>query len=238
MSDHTFTPTPRTTATRKSNRLSYDRELAYAIIDEAWHCHLSFVGFGDHGPEPRLLPTLHVRIGQTLFVHGSTGSRPLLDARGDDGLAVAVAVTHLDGLVLARSQTNHSANYRSVIVHGRARLVTDADEKLRALTAFVERVTPGRTNDSRPPTRKEIAETAVLALPLTEVSVKIRQGPPVDEEEDLTLPHWAGVIPLRVVIGAPEPDPNLSTAAHISAAPDVSVGAEVSTPSSVSHDLA
>jgi uncharacterized protein len=203
----TFPRTARTTASRDRDRVSYQRATANAIIDEAYLCHLAFtVGFA----EPRILPTLHVRIGDTLYLHGSTGSRPLLAARTPEGLAVCVTVTHLDGIVFARSQFNHSANYRSAVAHGRARLVTDEAEKLLVLTALVEKIASGRSADSRPPTRRELAETSVLALPLTEVSVKARTGGAIDEPEDLDLPHWAGVVPLRLKAGPAEPDPGVT----------------------------
>jgi RimJ/RimL family protein N-acetyltransferase/nitroimidazol reductase NimA-like FMN-containing flavoprotein (pyridoxamine 5'-phosphate oxidase superfamily) len=200
-----FVKSSRTTALRDKDRVSYERATAYAILDEAYHCHLGFTvpaEFGDG--EPRILPTLHVRLGDTLYVHGSTGSRPLLAAR-EAGLPVCVTVTQLDGLVLARSQFNHSANYRSVVAHGRARLVTAEAEKLDVLTALVEKLGPGRAADTRPPTRRELAETAVLALPLEEVSVKARLGGVIDDPEDLDLPYWAGVVPLRLTPGRPEP---------------------------------
>ncbi len=197
-----YPKTERTTAFRDRGRVSYERATANAIFDEAYHCHLGFV----HDGEPRVLPTLQVRIGDILYVHGSTGSRPLLAARSGEGLHVCVTVTHLDGLVLGRSQFHHSANYRSAVAHGRAHLVTRESEKLRVLTALVEKVARGRSADSRPPTRRELAETAVLALPLTEVSVKARVGGVVDEPEDYALDHWAGVVPLRLMPGLPEPD--------------------------------
>jgi len=152
-----------------------------------------------------MLPTLHARVGDTLYLHGSTGSRPMLAARAE-GLPVCVTVTHLDGLVLARSWMHHSANYRSVVAHGRAHLVTDEAEKRRALTAVVEKVASGRSTDSRPPTSREYAETAVLALTLRDVSVKARVGGVLDEEADYALDHWAGVVPLRLRPGIPEPD--------------------------------
>jgi RimJ/RimL family protein N-acetyltransferase/nitroimidazol reductase NimA-like FMN-containing flavoprotein (pyridoxamine 5'-phosphate oxidase superfamily) len=188
--------------------MDYQRATAYAALDEAYHCHLAFtVTDPETGAvEPRMLPTLHVRVGDTLYLHGSTGSRPLLAARGDEGLPICVTVTHLDGFVLARSQFHHSANYRSVVAHGRARLVTDEADKLRVLTALVDKIAVGRADDSRPPNRKELAETAVLALPLTEVSLKARVGGVADDPEDLDLPHWAGVVPMRLVPGRPEPD--------------------------------
>src|SRR5688500_4886034 len=203
-----FDPTHRTTASRDRGRMNYQRATAYAVLDEAYHCHLGFaVSDPDSGvAEPRILPTLHVRVGDTLYLHGSTGSRPLLAARSRQGLPVCVTVTHLDGMVLARSQFHHSANYRSVVAHGRAHLVRDEEEKLRVLTALVDKIAHGRAADSRPPTRKELAETAVLALPLTEVSVKARVGGVLDDPEDLGLRHWAGVVPMRLMPGRPEPD--------------------------------
>lgn len=197
-----YPPTERTTASRYRDRMHYDRETAHALLDEAYHCALGFTVDG----EPRVLPTLHIRVGDTLYVHGSTGSRPLLAARGGDGLPVCVAVTHLDGLVFGRSQFHHSANYRSVVAHGTARLVTDEREKARVLTALVEKLGAGRSSDSRPPTRRELAETAVLALPLREVSVRIRAAGVSDEPADYDLPYWAGVVPLRLTRGLPEPD--------------------------------
>ena len=196
-----YAQTSRTTANRSRERMSYDRAAAHAVLDEAYHCALGFTVDG----EPRVLPTLHVRIDDMLYLHGSTGSRPLLAARGD-GLPVCVAVTLLDGLVYGRSQFHHSANYRSVVAHGTAHLVTDVAEKADVLTALVEKVGAGRSADSRPPSRRELAETAVLALPLTEVSVRARAGGVADEPADYALPHWAGVVPLRLAAGLPEPD--------------------------------
>ncbi|MCX5070595.1 bifunctional pyridoxamine 5'-phosphate oxidase family protein/GNAT family N-acetyltransferase [Micromonospora lupini] len=200
-----YPPTARTTPTRSRDRMSYDREAAHAVLDEAYHCALGFTVDG----EPRVLPTLHVRIGDTLYLHGSTGSRPLLAARGD-GLPVCVTVTVLDGLVYARSQFHHSANYRSVVALGTAHLVTDEREKSAMLTALVDKVGAGRSADSRPPNRRELAETAVLALPLREVSVRSRTGGVREDEADLHLPHWAGVLPLRLTAGQPQPAAGVS----------------------------
>lgn len=197
-----YQQTERTTANRGRNRMDYQRATAHAILDEAYHCVLAFTSDG----EPRALPTLHVRVGETVYLHGSTGGRPLLAARGPDGLPVCLSVTLLDGLVYGRSQFHHSANYRSVVAHGNAHLVTDEADKQAAMTALVEKVGRGRAADSRPPTRKELAETAVLALPLREVSVRARVGPVIDEAEDYALPYWAGVLPLRLVPGPAEPD--------------------------------
>ncbi|MDP9797029.1 RimJ/RimL family protein N-acetyltransferase/nitroimidazol reductase NimA-like FMN-containing flavoprotein (pyridoxamine 5'-phosphate oxidase superfamily) [Catenuloplanes nepalensis] len=197
-----FSPTHRTTAMRDKGRIRYDRDLAYGILDESLEAHMAFVVDG----EPRVLPTLIARVGDTLYLHGSTGSRPMLAARGD-GLRVCVEATFLDGLVLARSQFNHSANYRSVIAHGTALPVTDVVEKERALTALVEKIAVGRAADSRPGTKRELSQTTVLALPLTEVSAKVRaHGVGEEEPGDETLPHWAGVLPVRRVTGLPEPD--------------------------------
>ncbi|MGC1214252.1 MAG: bifunctional pyridoxamine 5'-phosphate oxidase family protein/GNAT family N-acetyltransferase [Micromonospora sp.] len=194
--------TERTTATRYRDRMSYDKAGVHALLDEAYHCVLGFTVDG----EPRVLPTLHVRVDDTLYVHGSTGSRPLLAARDEAGLPVSVAVTFLDGLVFGRSQFHHSANYRSVVAHGTARLVTDEQEKARVLTALVEKLATGRSADSRPPTRRELAETSVLALPLREVSVRVRDAGVNDAPADYDLPYWAGVVPLRLTTSVPEPD--------------------------------
>ncbi|MEV4514160.1 bifunctional pyridoxamine 5'-phosphate oxidase family protein/GNAT family N-acetyltransferase [Dactylosporangium sp. NPDC049525] len=185
-------------------RASYDADLVHAVLDEAYVCHLGFVVDG----EPRVLPTLFARVDDTIYLHGSTGSRPLLAAR-DGGVPVCVTVTLLDGLVLARSQFHHSANYRSVVAHGTARPVTDPQEREAALAALVDKVVPGRAADSRPGNAKELAQTAVLALPLREVSAKIRTGGPSDDEQDLHLPHWAGVVPLTLVTGPVEPAPGV-----------------------------
>ncbi|MEV0809555.1 bifunctional pyridoxamine 5'-phosphate oxidase family protein/GNAT family N-acetyltransferase [Micromonospora sp. NPDC050200] len=201
-----YAPTARTTASRSRDRMSYDPAAVHAVLDEAFHCVL---GFNVDG-EPRLLPTLHVRVGDTLYLHGSTGSRPLLAARGDAGLRVCVTVTLLDGLVYARSQFHHSANYRSVVAHGTAHLVTDDAEKARMMTALVEKVGAGRSADSRPPSRRELAETAVLALPLREVSLRSRTGGVRDDPADLDLPYWAGVVPLRLTAGLAEPDAGMT----------------------------
>ncbi|UUA10039.1 pyridoxamine 5'-phosphate oxidase family protein [Streptomyces koelreuteriae] len=205
---HPYTPTDRTVPTRSPGRASYDRELVHAILDEAYVCHLGFVRDG----APVVLPTLFARVGERLYVHGSTGSRPLRAAgQADPGLPVCLTVTHVDGLVLARSAFHHSINYRSVVVHGVALDVTDPEEKRQALDALVDHVVPGRAADSRPANRKELAATAVLRLDLTEVSAKLRTGGVNDEPEDLTLPHWAGVVPVGKTYGTPIPDPDLAT---------------------------
>ncbi|WP_030358601.1 pyridoxamine 5'-phosphate oxidase family protein [Streptomyces alboflavus] len=194
-----YTPTDRTVPTRSRDRAAYDRELVHAILDESYVCHLGFVRDG----APVVLPTLYGRVGERLYVHGSTGSRPLrmagatADSEADPGLPVCLTVTHVDGLVLARSAFHHSINYRSVVVHGIARQVTDPEEKRTALDALVDHVVPGRSADSRPANAKELAATAVLYLDLDEVSAKMRTGAPNDEPEDMDLPYWSGVVPLR-----------------------------------------
>ncbi|MEZ3182936.1 pyridoxamine 5'-phosphate oxidase family protein [Streptomyces pimonensis] len=202
-----YPPTERTVPTRSPDRAAYDKELVHAVLDEGYVCHLGFVRDG----APVVLPTLYGRIGERLYVHGSTGSRPLLAAgRADPGLPVCLTVTHVDGLVLARSAFHHSINYRSVVVHGTAYDVTDPEEKRQALDALVDHVVPGRAADSRPADKKELAATAVVRLDLNEVSAKLRTGGVNDEPEDLSLPHWAGVVPLRKGYDAPLADPDLA----------------------------
>ncbi|GGQ26477.1 pyridoxamine 5'-phosphate oxidase family protein [Streptomyces roseolilacinus] len=204
-----YGPTDLTVPTRGRPKASYDRALVHSILDEAYVCHLGFVRDG----RPVVLPTLYGRVGERLYVHGSTGSRPLRMAGGgpaaDPGLPVCLTVTHVDGLVLARSAFHHSVNYRSVVVHGTARQITDPDEKLAALDALVDHVVPGRSADSRPADAKELAATAVLALDLAEVSAKVRTGGVNEDPDDLRLPHWAGVIPLVTRYGTAIPDKDL-----------------------------
>jgi nitroimidazol reductase NimA-like FMN-containing flavoprotein (pyridoxamine 5'-phosphate oxidase superfamily) len=200
-----YAPTDRTVPTRAAHKASYDKDVVHAILDEGYVCHLGFVREG----APVVLPTLYGRVDERLYVHGSTGSRPLrMTGQADPGLAVCVTVTHVDGLVLARSAFHHSINYRSVVVHGVAHQVTDPQEKRLALDALVDHVVPGRSRDSRPANAKEFAATAVIRLDLDEVSAKIRTGGVNDEPEDLSLPHWAGVVPLRKGYGTPVPDPD------------------------------
>jgi nitroimidazol reductase NimA-like FMN-containing flavoprotein (pyridoxamine 5'-phosphate oxidase superfamily) len=194
--------TPRTTLGRSKERGSADRNDLHEVLDTGLICHLGVVVDG----HPMVVPTGYGRVGETLYLHGSTGARSLR-AAGDG--EVCVTVTHLDGIVLARSIFHHSVNYRSAVIYGRARLVTDPDERLTGLRALTEQLAPGQWDYARPPSRKELAATAVLALSLEEASVKIRRGAPIDEEEDYTLPVWAGVLPLVTGWGAPQPDPLL-----------------------------
>lgn len=202
-----YQPTERTVPTRSRERARYDRETVHAILDSAFVCHLGFVADG----APVVLPTLYARVGERLYLHGSTGSRPLRGAQ-DPGLPVCVAVTLVDGIVLARSAFHHSVNYRSVVIHGTARQVTDPEERAAALDALVDHVVPGRAADSRPGNAKELAATAVIALDLREVSAKVRSGGPNDEPADLALPHWAGVLPVTTSFGAPIPAADLDPA--------------------------
>jgi nitroimidazol reductase NimA-like FMN-containing flavoprotein (pyridoxamine 5'-phosphate oxidase superfamily) len=203
-----FEPTARTTPTRKRERTTYDRDAVHAVLDEALVCHVGYVVDG----APVVVPTIHARRGDVLYLHASSGAR-LARLGAGEGVPVSVVVTLLDGLVLARSQFNHSMNYRSVAVHGVARRVTDAAELDAALAAVVEHVAPGRSAESRPGTPKELAQTAVLRLPLDECVLKARAGQAGDDDGDLGLPHWAGVVPVRTVFGTPEPAPGCEAAA-------------------------
>jgi nitroimidazol reductase NimA-like FMN-containing flavoprotein (pyridoxamine 5'-phosphate oxidase superfamily) len=202
-----YQATERTRVRRLPERAAYDRETVHAILDEGFVCHVGFVADG----QPYVIPTGYARAGESLYLHGSTGSR--LGLR--PGMPVCVTVTLLDGLVLARSAFHHSMNYRSVTVLGRTRPVTDPGEKEAALRAFVEHVVPGRSDEVRGGDGRELAATAVLAVPLEEVSAKVRTGPPKDDEEDHALPVWAGVLPLALVPGDPVPDDRLDPAVPV-----------------------
>ncbi len=192
-----FTPTGRTRVVREAQRGVYDRETIFKILDEGMVCH---VGFSPDG-QPFVIPTLYARIGDAIYFHGSAASRMLRGVEG--GTNVCLTVTLTDGIVLARSVFNHSMNYRSVVALGKATLVEASQEKLEALRAFTEKILPGRWKDARQPNEKELKATSILRLPLSEVSAKVRIGPPEDDESDYALPVWAGVIPLRVVASAP-----------------------------------
>jgi nitroimidazol reductase NimA-like FMN-containing flavoprotein (pyridoxamine 5'-phosphate oxidase superfamily) len=196
-------PSPRTRVVREPHRGVYDRAAAYEILDEGFICHVGFVVDG----QPFVIPTGYGRSGDHLYIHGSAASRMLRNL--DRGVAVCVTVTLLDGLVLARSIFNHSMNYRSVVVLGTAVAVKDPNEKLEALHALSEHILPGRWADSRQPNEKELKQTMVLRLPIEEFSAKVRQGPPIDDEEDYSFPAWSGVIPLNLVPGLPINDPRL-----------------------------
>ena len=201
-----FPQTERTTLKRLPKRGVYDRQLVYGILDEGFICH---VGFAVEG-QPFVIPTGYARVDEQLFIHGSQVSRMLRTL--SSGIDVCVAVTLVDGLVLARSAFHHSINYRSVVMFGRATIVDDREAKLAALFAFSEQVIPGRWNDVREPTEQELRATTVLSLPLVEVSAKVRTGPPIDDEEDYALNVWAGVLPLKIQASAPINDPRLPEA--------------------------
>jgi len=194
---------PRTTVKRLAKRADYDRDTINAIIDEALICHVGFVVDG----APVVIPTIHTRLGDTLYFHGSAANRMLRSLR--DGVDACVTVTILDGLVMARSAFHHSMNYRSAVILGKGREVVDRDEKLRVLDALVEHVCTGRSRDVRPPNEAELRQTLVLAIPLNEASAKIRTGPPVDDDDDYALPIWAGIIPLSLTPSAPIDDERL-----------------------------
>ena len=198
----TGAPTERTTLRRLPERGRHDAATIDPILDEALVCHLGLV---DASGRPFVVPTIHARDGDQLYVHGSPASRALRTA-GGDSVDVCVVVTLLDGLVLARSAFHHSLNYRSVVVYGRATRVDDLAEKEAALAAIVEHVIAGRGGDCRPPNEKELRGTLVLRLPLDEASAKVRTGGPLEDDDDLQLPVWAGHVPIRLVAGDPVPD--------------------------------
>ncbi|MEU8799452.1 pyridoxamine 5'-phosphate oxidase family protein [Spirillospora sp. NPDC048819] len=194
--------TARTRLGRYPERSTGDRSVLYEILDDGMICHLGLVMNGS----PRVLPTGYGRLDDTLYLHGSTGASSLMAGPSQD---ICVTVTHLDGIVIARSLYHHSINYRSAVIFGTPRLVTDADEKLTGLRVITEQLAPGQWDAARRPTRKELAAVSVLALPLDEASVKIRQGPPGDDDEDHALDIWAGVLPVHQAFGTPSPDPAL-----------------------------
>jgi len=192
--------TSRTTLRRHRERGMTDRDSLYAVLDAGLVCHLGVVS----GGAPMVLPTAYGRDGDTLYLHGSSANGAFGAA---DGQQVCVTVTHLDGIVCARTVFHHSVNYRSAVVFGAATLVRDEDERWQALRVITDHLIPGRWAAARQPTRKEMAATAVLSVPLTEASVKIRTGMPVDDPEDYDLDVWAGVLPVAMTFGAPDPDP-------------------------------
>jgi hypothetical protein len=201
-----FQPTPNTTLKRLPQRGSFERATVYEILDAAFLCHVAFVV----DEQPFVIPTSYARVNDELFIHGSAASRMLRNL--SEGIPVCVTVTLVDGLVLARSAFHHSINYRSVMVFGTAQLVTDEPAKFDALKAFTEHIIPGRWPEIREPNAQELKATTVLALPLREASAKIRTGPPKDDDEDMAIPVWAGVLPLTVTPGKPIADPYVSDA--------------------------
>ncbi len=192
--------TDRSKVRRLPKRAVYDKAQVHAILDEGFLCHVGFVIDG----QPYVIPTGYVRTGEQIYLHGSAASRMLRNL--DQGIQVCVTVTLVDGFVLARSVFHHSMNYRSVVMLGTARLVTERNEKLGALRSFTNHIVPGRWDEARHPTDQELKSTSVLALPLEEVSAKVRTGPPLDDEEDYALPIWAGVVPIRPRVEQPVPD--------------------------------
>lgn len=196
-------PSERTRVRRAPARAVYDRDAIHAILDEAQVAHLGFAVDG----QPYVIPTLHARVGDVVYVHGSTASRAIRAVQG--GAPMCLTVTLVDGLVLARSAFHHSMNYRSVVVLGEAHAVEGREDKLRALEAFTDGLIPGRWAEVRQPTEQELKGTQILALALDEASAKMRVGGPVDDDEDYALDVWAGVLPLALRAGALEPDDRL-----------------------------
>lgn len=195
-----FEKKERNTVRRIASRGKYDRETVFGILDEAFLCHVGF----SVNEQPFVIPTLYGRDGETVYIHGSAISRMLENLSG--GLPVCITVTITDGIVLARSAFHHSMNYRSVTLFGRGVLVEDYDEKLRALTLISENVLPGRWEDARRPTEKEMNVTSVVAVAIEDAAAKIREGGPKDDKKDYQLPVWAGVLPMEQNILAPVAD--------------------------------
>jgi uncharacterized protein len=202
-------PTARTRVVREPDRAVYDRPAVYRILDEAFLCH---VGFNIEG-QPFVIPTSFGRKDANLYIHGSAASRMLRQLKED--VPVCVTVTLLDGLVLARSVFNHSMNYRSVVILGKATLVDDAEEKMAALRVLSEHILPGRWDDTRQPNERELKATSVLRVPIEEYSAKVRTGPPIDDPEDYSFPTWAGVLPLKIIASTPVKDPQLEAEREI-----------------------
>lgn len=202
-----YQPNQRTQVARLPKRAVYDKAQIHAILDEGFLCHVGF----NVEQQPYVIPTGYVRADEKLYLHGSAASRMMRQM--DQGIQVCVTVTLVDGLVLARASFHHSVNYRSVVILGTARLVLDREEKIDALRRFTNHIVPGRWDEARKPTDQELKATAVLRLPLEEVSAKVRTGPPIDDEEDYALPIWAGVVPIRARVGEPIPDERIAPAA-------------------------
>jgi nitroimidazol reductase NimA-like FMN-containing flavoprotein (pyridoxamine 5'-phosphate oxidase superfamily) len=195
-----YTPTSRTKVRRLSKRAVYDEAQVHAILDEGFLCHVGFT----QDSQPFVIPTLYARSGKMIYMHGSGASRMLKTLA--QGVDVCVTVTLVDGYVLARSAFHHSMNYRSVTILGRARLVTDLEEKLEALRTITDHIVPHRWDEVREPNELELRQTVVLALALEEVAAKVRTGPPIDDEEDYSLPIWAGIVPVQTRLGEPVAD--------------------------------
>ena len=196
-----YPPVELNRVNRHSERGRYNKHEIYPILDEALICHVGIVEDG----QPIVIPTIHARIGDTVYLHGAVASRLLQHVR--DEYPVCITATLVDGIVFARSVFNHSMNYRSAVVFGKGRHVSDADEKYRALTAITEHIAKGRWDEARLPTKKELAATLVVAVAIDNASAKVRSGPPGDDEEDMAFPVWAGVLPFDQVPQAPVRDP-------------------------------
>jgi uncharacterized protein len=199
-----YAPTERTKVFRKPGRGSNDRDLVHSILDEALICHVGFVEDG----QPYVIPTIHAREGETLYLHGANANRTFRVLAG--GAQCCLTVTLVDDLVLARAALHHSLNYRSVMVLGMAREVTDPDEKRRALRVVVEHIAPGRAEEIRGPSETDLRSTKVLSMEIEEASAKVRSGPPLDDDDDLDLPYWAGQLPLTLGTGDAIPAPDLT----------------------------
>jgi uncharacterized protein len=199
-----FPPTPRNQVKRLPKRGHYDRATIDPIIDAALICHVGFA----QGEQPFVIPTLHAREGDDILLHGASTSRMIQHVA--TGAPVCITITHTDGIVLARSIFNHSINYRSAVLFGRGALVSDPDEKMDALERFTERLLPGRWADARPPSAQELKATGVVRVVIESASAKIRTGPPGDDADDVALPVWAGVLPLREAVGEPLPAPDMA----------------------------
>jgi nitroimidazol reductase NimA-like FMN-containing flavoprotein (pyridoxamine 5'-phosphate oxidase superfamily) len=199
-----FPKTPRNQVKRHPERGNYDPSTIYPIIDQALICHVGFV----LDNQPYVIPTLHARQEDTILLHGAKGSRLLRHIEAGGG--ICIAITLVDGIVLARSVFSHSINYRSVVLFGKGGLIEEEAARLQALEAFTERLIPGRWQDARPPSPAELKQTSIVAVAIESASAKIRTGPPKDHEDDLNLPVWAGVLPLFQVRGAPVADPRLT----------------------------
>lgn len=199
-------PTPRTRVRRLPELGAYDRDTIDPIIDEAISCHLAWIG---PDGDPRVIPTIHTRIGDTLYVHGSAASSTLRGIKG--GAPVAIAITLIDGIQFARSMFEHSMSYRTVIVYGKAEEVTDPTELETVFDAITDQVAPGRSKDARHPSADEVQQTTFVKIPISEASAKVSAGFPEDAEADMDLDVWAGVLPLKLVAGEPEPSPDLKS---------------------------
>ncbi len=189
---------------RLPSRGFYDKETINQIIDEALYCHVSFV----HSNQPYIIPTIHARMNDRIVLHGAKGSRLMKHIA--EGNEICIAITLMDGLVLARSVFHHSMNYRSVVIFGKGKLLENKVEKLEALKTITEHLIPGRWEDARKPNEKELNATTVVSIDIDEASAKIRTGPPIDDEEDYNLPVWAGVIPILQKFDSPVNDPKLN----------------------------